>query len=245
MNDPERIENALKKTEILREPEELISTTKSTTLQYYILTEPAYLEVFENEGPETRIRQGKISWDKPKLMTPGYLVDMEGFSNEAKTALQMVARQHPDLAGILYQMKYRKEEARESTVPHKIMETFRRLENRIEDDEKGFVVIIKGVDELWDVSLMKYVQELILKSVLKSQIPYYTNKGYMRMDERGYPVVTRNLDGLPIVVQNEIENMFELVKNGEMDPSNLKKELDKWNVFPAYEDRFFNLFKKE
>ncbi|MFP4016216.1 MAG: hypothetical protein ACLFUI_04210 [Halanaerobiales bacterium] len=245
MDTPERIENALNKTEILREPEELISTTKPTTLHYYVLTEPAYLEVFENEGPETRVRQGKISWEKPKLMTPGYLLDMEGFSSEAKAALQFVARQHPDLAGILYQMKYKKEEARETTVPHKIMETFRRLENRVEDEEEKFVVIIKGVDELWDVSLMKYVQELILKSVLKSQIPYYTNKGYMRLDERGYPVITRNLEGLPIVIQNEIENMFELVKNGEMDPSILKKELDKWNVFSAYEDRFFNLFKRE
>ncbi len=245
MENPERIANALKETEILREPEELISTTKSTTLHYYVLTEPAYLEVFKNEGPETRIRQGKISWDKPKLMTPGYLVDIEGFSNEAREALQMVARQHPDLAGILYQMKYKKEEARENTVPYKIMEAYRRIENQIEDEGKEFTVVIRGVDELWDVSLMKYVQGLILKSVFKSQLPYYANKGYLRMDERGYPMITRNLEGLPIVVQNEIESMFEQVKNGKLDPSILKTELDKWNVFSAYEDRFFKLFKKD
>ena len=245
MENPERITNALKETEILKEPEELISTTKSTTLHYYVLTEPVYLEVFKDQGPETRVRQGNISWEKPKLMTPGYLLEMEGFSKEAKEALQMVAGQHPDLAGVLYQMKYKREEARETTVSYKIMEAFRRLENKIEDEGQEFTVIIKGVDELWDVSLMKYVQELILKSVLKSQLPYYTNKGYLRIDESGYPMVTRNLDGLPIVVQNEIENMFEKVKNGEMDPSILKKELDSWNVFPIYEDRFFNLFKKE
>lgn len=244
MQSPERISNALKETEILREPGELISTTGTTTLYFYVLAEPAYLEIFKNEGPETKIRQGKISWEKPKLATPAYLLDMEGFSSEAKEALKMAARQDSDLAGILYKMKYRREEARETTVPYKIMEAFRRLENRIEDEDEKFSVIIKGVDELWDVSLMKYVQKLILKSVVKSQMPYYENKGYIRMDERGFAAVTRNLEGLPLVVQNDIEKMFENVKNGDLDPSVLKKELDNWGVFRAYEDRFFDLFRK-
>lgn len=245
MQNPERIKHALEETEILKEPDELISTSKPTTLHYYVLSEPAYLEIFKNEGPETKIRQGKISWNKPQLMTPGYLLDMEGFSKEAKEALRMVARQHPDLAGILYQLKYKREEARETTVPHKIKEAFRRLENQIEDESKSFTVVIRGLDELWDVSLMKYVQKLMVKSAYKSQLPYYKNKGYLRMDEKGYAAVTRNLEGLPLAVQNEIEKMFEQVKAGEQDPSVLKQELDRWGVFATYEDRFFNLFKKE
>lgn len=32
------------------------------------------------------------------------------------------------------------------------------------------------------------------------------------MDERGFAAITRNLEGLPIVAQNEIEEMFEEVK---------------------------------
>ena len=46
-------------------------------------------------------------------------------------ALRMVARRHPDLAGILYKMRYKREDARERTVPYKIMETFRRLKIRL------------------------------------------------------------------------------------------------------------------
>lgn len=245
MQSPDRIAYVLRKTEILREPDELISTTKKTTLKFYVLAEPAYLEVFKNEGPETKIRQGKISWEKPRLTTPSYLLDMEGFSSEAKEALKILARQYSDLAGIIYKMKYRKEEAEEITVPYKIMETFRRLENKIEDENERFSVVIKGIDELWDVSLMKYIQKLILKSVIESQIPYYENKGYLRMDERGFAAVTRNLEGLPIVVQNEIEEMFEEVKGGNLDPSVLKRELDSWGVFRSYEDRFFDLFRKK
>lgn len=244
MESPERIAYALRETEILLEPKELISTTKPTTLHYYVLTEPVYLEVFKNEGPETKIRQGIISWEKPRLMTLGYLLDMQGFSAEAKEALRMMARVHPDLAGILYKMRYRREDATERTVPYKVMETFRRLENKITDENERFAVVIKGVDELWDVSLMKYIQLLILKSAYASQLPYYESRGYLRINELGLPVVTRNLEGLPIIAQNEIEEMFAKVKNGDLDPSVLKRELDSWGVFHLYEDRFFDLFRK-
>ncbi|NLM96190.1 MAG: hypothetical protein GX175_00990 [Halanaerobiaceae bacterium] len=245
MQSPERIAYALRETEILREPEELISTTRSTTLAFYVLAEPAYLEVFKHEGQETKIRKGKISWEKPRLTTPFYILDMEGFSSEAKEALRILAMQYSDLAGILYKMRYRKEDLEERTVPYKIMETFRRLENKIEDQNERFSVVIKGIDELWDVSLMKYIQKLIIRSVIESQIPYYENKGYLRMDERGFAAITRNLEGLPIVAQNEIEEMFEEVKKGNLDPSVLKRELDSWGVFSSYEDRFFDLFRKK
>lgn len=244
MESPERILYALKQTKILKAPEELISTSRPTTLHFYVLAEPAYLEVFKNEGPETKIRQGTISWEKPRLLTPGYLLDMEGFSSEAREAMRLLASQHPDLAGILYRMKYKRDEAEVVTVPHTIMEAFRRLERRIEDQNNSFSVVIQGLDELWDVSLMKYVQELILKSAVKSQLPYYESKGFIRREGMGY-LVTRSLEGLPLVARQEIEKMFAQVKDGDLDPAVLKQELDRWGVFPAFEDRFFDLFKKE
>lgn len=244
MQSPERIKYALEETEILKEPDKLISTSSPTTLNFYVLVEPAYLEIVENEGPETRIREGKISWEKPKLLTPDYLLDTEGFSSEAQEALNMMVRQYPDLASIMYKMRYKREEERDTTVPYKIMEAYRRIENKIEDEEAPFSVVIKGVDELWDVSLMKYVQELMAKSAVKSQIPDYENKGFLRKEGMGFSI-TRNLEGLPLVAHEEIEEMFSRVQQGDMDPGLLKKELDRWGVFPAYEDRFFNLFKKE
>ena len=109
MANSKRIRNALKETEILQSPKKLISTSESTTLHYYVLAEPAYLEVFENEGPETKIREGEITWDKPKLLTPGYILKMEGFSEEAKDALKLLAGKNPDMAGLLYKMRYKKD----------------------------------------------------------------------------------------------------------------------------------------
>ena len=52
MEEEEKIKEVLDKTEILRYPDDLISTEKATTLHYYVLADPYYLEVFDEEGRE-------------------------------------------------------------------------------------------------------------------------------------------------------------------------------------------------
>ncbi|MGM0603362.1 MAG: hypothetical protein ACQESS_08625 [Bacillota bacterium] len=245
MKDREKIKYVLDNTEILVEPEDLISTSKKTTLHYFVLTEPYYLGEFPEEGPETKVREGKITWEKPKLLTPDYMINMDGFSNEAKKAMQMIARDNPDLAGLMYKMNYRKESISTFTVSKNVENCSREIEEDMKDDEDSLVVIIQGVDELWDVSLMKFIQGLMIKSAYKSQMPYYEEKGYLSTDEKGYSVVTRNLEGLPIAASEEIEKLFKRVKKGDEDPSKLKQELDRWGVFKSYQDRFFALFKEE
>ncbi|MFW6278819.1 MAG: hypothetical protein ACOC2G_01385, partial [Bacillota bacterium] len=113
----------------------------------------------------------------------------------------------------------------------------------IKNDDQ-LTVILKGVDEYWDVSLMKFLQELIIKSAFSSQLSDFADKGFVRMDESGNASVTRNFEGLPLAAREDIEQMFAKVKKGDLDPSKLKKELDRWGVYPNYEDRFLNLFRK-
>jgi hypothetical protein len=162
--------------------------------------------------------------------------------------MQMIARDNPDLAGLLYKMNYRKESISTFTISRELEKAEAEIRDKIDqDDDKddNLTVIIKGVDELWDVSLMKFIQNLVVKSAYKSQLPDYEEKGFLSTDDQGYSVVTRNLEGLPIAASEEIEKMFEMVKNGDEDPSRLKKELDRWGVFNAYQDRFFDLFRED
>lgn len=243
MDNRRRIKEVLEETEILKKPDKLISTSDSTTMHYFVLTEPVYLEAFPEEGPETRIREGWISWDKPKLLTPDYIMNMEGFSDEAKTAMNLLASKNPDLAGLLYEMNYKKEMGETRTVSRLISETAERLKDDFSESSELVNVIIKGVDDLWDVSLMKFIQQFIVKSAAETQIPDYQKKGHLTRNNNGQPVVTRNLKGLPQSANEEIEEMFAKVRGGDMDPAELKKELDRWGVYGEYEDRFLNLFR--
>jgi len=171
----ERIKYAFEHTKILRRPKQLISTFGSSVIHYYVLTEPVYSE-FTRDNLETVVREGKVSWYQPKLLTPTYMFRIEGFSREAKNAFETLASQYPNLAGILYKYKVNKEL-----------------------DEMNFVsgpkgdslcTVIKGVAGLWDVSLSKFILDMMARSVHSAQIPDFTSRGFLGINQIGQSTIT-------------------------------------------------------
>ncbi len=243
MAEQEKIQEAIEATEIHHFPSKFLSTSEKTRLHYYVLTEPAYLEIYPEEGPETRIREGWITWEKPRLITPGYLLQAEGFSDEARQALEMLAGENPDLASIFYKMNYSQQVDEVRTMPHTIGETAERLEAEQSEADDFLTAIISGLEEMWDVSLMKFVQEYVMESAQENQMPEMESRGYLTRGEKGHPQVTRTLEGLPIAARDEIEKLFDEVRAGDTSPSVLKRELDRWGVYRQYEDRFLDLFR--
>jgi proteasome assembly chaperone (PAC2) family protein len=53
------------------------------------------------------------------------------------------------------------------------------------------------------------------------------------------------LTKLPSSVKDKIERLFGQVRQDLSQASELKSELDKWNAYKEYEDRFLDLFKKD
>ena len=52
------------------------------------------------------------------------------------------------------------------------------------------------------------------------------------------------LTKLPVSVKEKIEKLFSAAKADTAKANELKSELDKWNVYKEYEDRFLDLFKR-
>lgn len=50
-------------------------------------------------------------------------------------------------------------------------------------------------------------------------------------------------DEVPHYIMDKIEKMFEIVKKDKSSAGKLKKELDRWNLYELYENRFLDLFK--
>jgi predicted ATP-grasp superfamily ATP-dependent carboligase len=48
---------------------------------------------------------------------------------------------------------------------------------------------------------------------------------------------------IPQTIMEKIERLFQDAQNDKTRANNLKKELDRWNVYELYEDRFLKLFK--
>ena len=52
------------------------------------------------------------------------------------------------------------------------------------------------------------------------------------------------LTKLPVSIKDKLEKLFEQAKKDIAKANELKQELDKWNVYKEYEDRFLDLFRK-
>jgi len=229
--EDERIRDAVNHTEILRPPKQSLATFGTTNIYYYLVTKPAYAELIKNVT-ETVVREGRVIAEKPRIVTPYYLSRLEGFSSEAKRYFNMLMRTHgPNAPGLLY--SYRNEPKELTIVSEDLLAVVDKLNAEIDKRADPLTSIIKGEDELWDVSLLKFIYEMT-RSSLRDNLLQLGARGLLDTDASGIPVDARM----------RIEELFKRVSRGEFEPRELKDELDRWGLFEEYEDRFFAIFKK-
>jgi hypothetical protein len=229
--DDERIRDAVDHTEILRLPKQSLATFGTTNIYYYLVTKPAYAELIKNVT-ETVVREGRVIAERPRIVTPYYLSRLEGFSSEAKRYFDMLMRTHgPNTPGLLY--SYRNEPKELTIVSEDLLSVVDKLNTEIDKRADPLASIIKGEDELWDVSLLKFIYEMT-KSSLRDNL--------LQLEARG--LLDTDASGVPVDARVRINELFRWVSRGELEPRELKDELDRWGLFEEYEDRFLAIFKK-
>ena len=230
--DDEKIQDAVRHTEILRPPKQRLSTFGTTNIYYYLVTEPAYSDLVK-DTTETVIREGRVIAEKPRIVTPYYLSRLEGFSPDAKKYFGALIRTHgPNIPGLFY--TYKNEPKELNIVSDNLLSVVNKLNAEIDKRGDLLSAIIKGTDELWDVSLMKFIYE-ITRSSLQDNLRQMGARGLLDTDT----------SGITADVRIRIDELFRQVSRGEREPRELKDELDRWGLFEEYEDRFFTMFRKE
>lgn len=231
--DDARILSAVRHTEILRAPKQSLYTFGITNILYYLVTEPAYPELVKTKKiPETVIREGRVTAQRPKLVTPYYLSRVEGFSSEARRYFEASLEKYGTSAsGLLY--TYSNEPKELSIVSDDLPSVVDKLNAEIDQRADPMAAIIKGEDDLWDISVLKFIFELTASS-LPDNIGQMRSRGLLSIDSAGVPVDARV----------RINELFAMVHRGELEPGELKEELDRWGLFEEYQDRFFNILRK-
>jgi hypothetical protein len=231
IND-DKIKYAVKNTEILRPPKQTISSFGMTNIYYYLVTEPIYSELAK-DVTETVVREGRVVAERPRVVTPYYLSRLEGFSLEARKYFDMLIRiQGANAPGLFY--AYKNEPKELNIVSDNLLSVVDKLNAEIDKRGDPLASIIKGEDELWDVSLMKFIYE-VTRSSLQNNLRQMGTRGLLDTDA----------GGIPADVRLRIEELFTKVFRGEYEPYELKAELDRWGLFEEYEDRFLSVFKKK
>jgi len=218
----DKIKYVLEHTELIKAPRQELATFGSSIIDYWVVTELA--------GNVSVVRDGKVIAEPPRIVTPTYLVNVEGFSAQAKGYLNMMAGEHPDEPGVFY--KYKNEPKEMHIVSEPIKGVINNLSSQIEEQHNPLSTIIKGVEELWDVSLLIFIYGLTRRSV-HTNVAEFHRKGLLDIDASGVPRDARI----------HIEELFEQVSHNLSRAPELVVELNRWGLFPEYQDRFFALFK--
>ncbi|MFH1639812.1 MAG: hypothetical protein ABIB93_05830 [Chloroflexota bacterium] len=201
--DDERIREAVQNTEVLRAPKQHLSTFGTTSIHYYLVTEPAYGALVGKAAThETVIREGRVIAEKPRIVTPYYLTHVEGFSSGAKRYLDMLINRYgPSAPGLFY--SYRNEPQGLNLVSEKLLAVVDRLNMELDQRGDPLVSIIRGVDELWDVALLKFISELTRNSVPDNML---------RLGSRG--LLDMDASGVPRDARVRIEELFTIMERG-------------------------------
>jgi len=223
----DQIEYALRHTEVVRGPQQRLNTFGVTNVHYYLLTEPM------DSVNETRIREGRVIAEKPRIVTPGYFLNtFEGFGENARSqAIELLNRFEfePDIL----EYKYRNEAGNSWILSENIGEVASKIGAKIDEEKDAMATILKAPDDAWQISLLKFIFDLT-RSSLRRNVQELARMGLFE-----------RIEGIPRFVREEIEGLFRAVERGELSVNELGSRLRSYGVFEYYQDRFFALFKRK
>ena len=222
---------AVQKTRVARKPLQHLATFGTSIINYYVITEPIYSDIDELKK-DTVVRTGRVNSGKPEIVTPTYALNLKGFSSEAYKYLEFISDKFGvNSPGVLYQ--YKNEPGKINILNGSVEEVSNNIIKELNTKKDKLTAVIVGVDELWDVSLLKFIHDFTSESLV-SNINEFNSRGLLQPQDQ--------FGGVPKAAVQRIEILFNQVEFGA-DPEILKKELDRWGLFDHYEERFLNLFK--
>jgi len=218
-------QQALASTRILRPPQHHLSTFGTTTLRYVLLSVPS-----EPEGV-CRVREGDVTAERPRIMTPELLKErFSGFGEESH-AYQEQMEHHYGHAFRALEYRFKNDLHSTSTEHASLIEIRDRVLKTMTVDNAPRTVVLQGVDRYWSLCLMKFILDLTLQSF----------PGNIReIDERGlFDPEGRRLN----LQRHQIEKLFLSAQKDRSQTKILGEYLQTSGLFREYEDRFFSLIR--
>ena len=160
MYSQDDIQYALEFTQILLEPDRRIDTFGSTSFEFHLISE------LMDSANETRVREGIIHADRPTIIKPDPYTDLEfeGFGEQAEAFTQWLHENAADLSILKYGFSFRKDKVREDIINEPFNEVRDKVIDRANESSNPLAAVIHGVDDAWEVCLLRFTVEMSGKS---------------------------------------------------------------------------------
>ena len=210
---------AVNNTEVLVLPRGRLETFGSTLINYRLVT-----ELMDTVG-QVRIREGRIQAFRPEILTPQSFTEspLEGFqTGQANDFVRWLREHESDMVLLKYGFKIRHETITESVVHDSVETVLDRVREDLKAREDPLSALVRGVDEPWEVCLLKLLFEVVRLSA---------------------PGNARDLRADPDGSHHQIDRAFRLAANDKSKLPPLADLLNRLGKFKDYEDRFFALVR--
>ena len=169
---------------MVRPPKQQLATFGVTNLRYFMVTEPVYQEITGGDA-EAVLREGKLISRQPEVVTPSYLMNVQGFGDEAQRMFRMLASQlGPSSPGLMY--SYRNESEKMDILSGDPDGVAERVKDDLDRKQESLAVVLRGPDELWDVALLKFIFEYTAASA-PGNVGELEERGMLQPDPRFGP----------------------------------------------------------
>ena len=151
---------AIENTEVILAPEGRIATFGSTSFRFYLISE------LMDRVDQVRVRDGRIHAERPQIFTADHVSRMllDGFGEKAERFLEQLRESGQKFAVMRYGFQFRKTDVTEKTVQASMAAVIEQTKAQVERSEEPLSAVIQGVDEAWEICLLKFTIDLIEKS---------------------------------------------------------------------------------
>jgi hypothetical protein len=151
---------AIENTEVILAPRSQIATFGQTSFRFYLISE------LMDGVNEVRVRDGRIHAARPQILTadPYSRLMLEGFGDKAERFIEQFRAQGGKLAVLRYGFQFRKTDVTEKTVRDSMASVIEQTKAQVERSGEPLSAVIQGVDDAWEVCLLKFTIDLIEKS---------------------------------------------------------------------------------
>jgi hypothetical protein len=160
MLNEDSFQYAIENTRVMFAPESRIETFGNTRFRFYIITE------LMDRANEVRVRNGYVHAERPQIVTPGNYSKLllEGFGDKGRDFAQWLEQHVENLAILKYGFQFRRTDAVESILQCSPDEAFTRIQSTAEFSQEPLNAVLQGVDDAWEVSLLKFTMDMIQRS---------------------------------------------------------------------------------
>jgi len=154
------IQYAMETTQVLREPDRRIDTFHATRFEFQMISP------LMDSVNQVRVRTGEVEAQKPQIIRPDFMneVEAEGFGEDAQRFFNWLKENEQEMAIFRYGFQFKRGNVREELIHDQLENVRDRLVTEADRIGNPMLAVIEGVDDTWEVSLLKFTMEMIQKS---------------------------------------------------------------------------------